>query len=174
MTDIATRVSQVLADNITDTDVPHGQTLVEAQWEVQPFTDGPIVLLNGTIQDVIQQLKVINPSITNDPDTLPIRNSPFNGTTIKTPSGTCTCDNHKGGDLDTAIDEVHYLNGLTGQPRMGTGPRTCNRPSCEWDVGIYGCNFVSDLPGWCIPPTRRKTQKEYWNGEWKLTGRDFF
>ncbi|KAF8850124.1 hypothetical protein BDZ45DRAFT_680021 [Acephala macrosclerotiorum] len=128
--------------------VLEGYNIVDIQWEVLTTAGGPTVLVNGTIQEVYQQLSAINPDFETE----------FPPTDKKSLARRAVAaekrDNEKrytvesyfcGGrwaycDFDSIISGVNYLDGVSGSPTNGPGPGNCGRVSCSYDAAIYWCN----------------------------------
>lgn len=89
------------------------------QWEVPAFPDGPPLKMNGTIQEVIAQLREINPhldeSIAAGHDTLHKRTD-FTGATFH-------CHTyHNSGWKSKVEDGITYLRKVGGVPSRTPGP----------------------------------------------------
>lgn len=121
-----------------------GLTVHEAEWQVQAFRDGPLLQLNGTVQEVHRQLTALNPNYEAD----------FGGNATEAgdveargeywADSKVTCGAPWYGYTERGYNEaVHYLSWHKGRPNMGAGPRQCWRVSCSWNTGVYICNDVS-------------------------------
>ncbi|CEN61057.1 hypothetical protein ASPCAL07724 [Aspergillus calidoustus] len=146
-----------------------GFELVDVAWDVEVFPGGPHVLLNGTVQDVYEQLIELNPDFIIDlsdlydedddvdedslstltPSTSSTRSSSL-GVAQPTPSTIVEkrqslrdyfCFGRWPGASRRRIGEgVSYLRRIPGTPTLGPGPGSCGRVSCSYDAAIYMCN----------------------------------
>ncbi|GJC80756.1 hypothetical protein ColLi_03594 [Colletotrichum liriopes] len=116
------------------------------RWEFEPFP-GENVVLNGTIEQVLAELKQINPNY-----------SPFSSAPHEPVSSLSTrqqhqiherdsvlCDNPNWGRVHVLKSQIglDYLKAVKGQPSAGPGPGNCGRVSCGYMTGIWFCNDVS-------------------------------
>lgn len=124
------------------------------EWEVEVFPGGPTVILNGTVEEVREELLKLNP----DWDEQYLIDVPKSNsstlaqrTTDSTLAGRANfdgasyfCRNRWQDCSATAIyNGIHYLRGITGQPTNGPGPGNCGRVSCSYHSAIWWCNDVS-------------------------------
>lgn len=111
------------------------------QSEVPAFPGGPLVKVNGTVQEVVAQLRELNPhldeSIVPSPDTLQKRTD-FTGALHH-----CHPDSNTGHGPEVE-EGIAYLRKVRGIPSAGPGPASCARVSCSWNSAIVWCN---DNPG---------------------------
>jgi hypothetical protein len=112
-------------------------------WKVETSPGGPIVVLNGTIEEVHAQLLKINPNYDTDFEAIADqREAPQAG-----PSLIKRDDVHCGywalADEQVIETGIAYLRRVQGQPVLGPGPSKCGRVSCSYDSGIWWCNDVS-------------------------------
>ncbi|KAI3393919.1 hypothetical protein diail_3481 [Diaporthe ilicicola] len=140
-------------------------TMVDLSWAVESFPDNATstTILNGTVQEIIQQLIDINPhypvpaslfdgsnNISPDdtagvsPDALPTTGQGVAdiGNQDDPASTSSICTDRWIFARWTAIgDGIDYLRGLKpGRPANGPGPGACGRVSCSWGSAIYWCN----------------------------------
>lgn len=120
---------------------------VRIEWDVQAFPDGGVITLNGTVQDIHEQLLKINPNYDADfnldkLDTgskkLSARNEFSNSTVI------CDPKLFKKGSVYRLGQDIDYLRSLNGQPRNRGGTGACGRVSCAHGTGIWWCKEVSE------------------------------
>ncbi|KAM7210887.1 hypothetical protein V8F06_013729 [Rhypophila decipiens] len=130
-----------LANHVLALEAPiPGYQVQEMTWNVEPFNNGTIVELNGTVQDVVAELIKINPhyleQVDANDDKLPV--------THQQRSHTVNC-NPRPGEWGPA-DEweiqggIRYLRQLYGRPGASAGPGMCGRVSCSHQSAIWWCN----------------------------------
>lgn len=122
-----------------------GYDVFEPQWEVEVSPGGPVVVLNGTAEEVHEELLAMNPNWDSDfPIDLPEdtdgrstleRRTDFSGAKVE-------CWDQRVDSSEIRTGE-RYLRGLTGRPTNKAGPGTCGRVSCSWNSAIWWCNDVS-------------------------------
>ncbi|PIA99143.1 hypothetical protein CB0940_03813 [Cercospora beticola] len=107
------------------------------QWKVPASPGGPLVKMNGTVQEVIAQLRELNPhfdeSSESGHDTLQKRLD-FTGAIYH-------CHQPwNSGYRDIVEDGITYLRKVGGVPNAGPGPASCARVSCSYNGAIVWCN----------------------------------
>ncbi|KAB8203958.1 hypothetical protein BDV34DRAFT_226891 [Aspergillus parasiticus] len=127
-----------------------GFVSAEPSWEVETTPGGPRVILNGTVQQVHEQLLEINPNYDDDFATA------------------------RRGDIEAGIK---HLGGVSGQPSNGPGPGNCGLLSCSWGAAIWWCNdntFTKVLPSFNnIADGAYVILNNCQRGGVKLSGQDF-
>lgn len=118
------------------------------QWDFEVTPGGDHIVLNGTVEQVLEQLGESNPKLM----------ASFNlfgedGQIIKTRDETDPLplkdfrpDCSSGleyGRISAWEDGIKYLKGVPGKPVNGPGPGQCGRVSCSWRTAIIWCNDVS-------------------------------
>lgn len=131
-----------------------GYEVVEFGWEVQASPEGPLYHINGTIQDVVQYLKEVDP--TYEVPELPGAELESRRGSVQSRQLRIDCFNYpvaKGNDIQ---DGINYLMRVGGQPSNGPGPGACGRVSCSYNAAIWWCNDVCILYAW--PTKTRQAQ----------------
>ncbi|KAF6810114.1 hypothetical protein CSOJ01_06526 [Colletotrichum sojae] len=123
------------------------------QWEVQAHPDGEKIKLNGTAQEVLKQLRSINPDYDShfglDEDDeeaetgLQERQIPGTGTNVL--FQTVICNQFEKAYQNRVLEGAQYLRRTKGQPELSAGPQECGRVSCAYNAAIWWCNDVSSL-----------------------------
>ncbi|KAB8221394.1 hypothetical protein BDV33DRAFT_202633 [Aspergillus novoparasiticus] len=123
-----------------------GYGVVDLSWEVQTTPGGPKVNLNGTVQEVHEQLLAINPNYEQDFAAL---NADEKREFTFEKRDTVTCYQYPQANHNDVESGIKYLRGVPGQPTNGPGPNNCGRVSCGNNAGIWWCNdntFSKTLP----------------------------
>jgi hypothetical protein len=116
-----------------------GYDIVNMTWSVEVFRRHPPHTLNGTVEEVYDQIRKINPAFELKPRIKRDISAPI-GSTVP---GKLLCS-----DFPTAYCEyvkigMDYLDGIAGKPGALAGPKLCGRVSCGYNAAIYWCNDVS-------------------------------
>jgi len=133
---------------VTTSPIP-GYAVQEVAWEVQATPGGPYLRLNGTVQEVFNQLRQVNPTFDTDFGIdLDSSNRRTRITTssanskYQVESNTCLPDRDTA-NLDIILNEgIPYLRSVPGQPGE-SGRGVCGRVSCSWKSAIWWCIDVS-------------------------------
>jgi hypothetical protein len=132
-------------------------------WDVEVSPGGPIITLNGTIEEVHAQLTKINPN--HDAEfALHNTNKPAPGTTAlkKRADGWQSvrgCSTRWEKALSTTVDDMILgLDAAKGKPNEGPGPGTCGQVSCKDDNSIWWCNDVKTPLSPFLSPPRSSLQ----------------
>lgn len=122
-----------------------GAFQVPVEWDVKPFPDGPTITLEGTIQEVHEQLLEINPKYDSDFDLpgLAARNTLKARTDFSNSKVYCDANVFGKCTVNRLRQGIDYLRGVGDQPRNGGGPGACGRVSCSYGTAIWWCNDVS-------------------------------
>ncbi|KAL2826231.1 hypothetical protein BDW59DRAFT_171895 [Aspergillus cavernicola] len=125
-----------------DIDPPEGYGLHIPEWDVEITPGGERVTLNGTVEEVREELLRLNPRWNDDfleglPDesehsTL-VKRTDFYGAKY-------VCGRWSGARHNPIVDGIKYLRGISGRPGAGPGPGNCGRVSCSYDSAIWWCN----------------------------------
>ncbi|KAJ0304921.1 hypothetical protein COL5a_004408 [Colletotrichum fioriniae] len=126
--------------------------LMTIEWEVHAHPGGENLILTGTVEEILKELRTINPNYDQD----------FRITTLSSPESvdaaiesavTQADDTFKDAPVDCAgYDDADrkrlahgagYLLDVKGKPIRGPGPGSCGRVSCSWNSAIYWCNMGS-------------------------------
>lgn len=131
--------------------------LVTAEWEVEATPGGELVTLYGTVQEVVAQLRELNPhwdtdfpevdepeddastfedSVEGDDNSTLVKRTDFSGS-----SYTCKGPNKANANTSRIRDGISYLRRVSGRPKIGKN--VCSRVSCSGNSGIRWCNRVS-------------------------------
>ncbi|KAI9367243.1 hypothetical protein BJX61DRAFT_547663 [Aspergillus egyptiacus] len=103
-----------------------------AIWEVRPSPDAAPLTLNGTIDDVHDQLRAINPNYDEDWKDHPV------GSGIVRRYLDIRCEGYLDAVPDRIREGIEYLRKVKGRPSLP--PHTCGRVSCSWRSAIRWCN----------------------------------
>ncbi|KKY32191.1 hypothetical protein UCDDA912_g07867 [Diaporthe ampelina] len=127
---------------------------IDLSWVVEtiPGNATSTTVINGTVQDVYEQVKGINPSY------IERLNKYLDSKASMTPPNTfrsfdsmadrpgncgycnvCTKRWAPAAYMIT-LDGINYLRNITGRPASSPGPGSCGRVSCEWGTSIWWCN----------------------------------
>ncbi|KAK4191277.1 hypothetical protein QBC35DRAFT_471016 [Podospora australis] len=126
-----------------------GYEIVPVTWEVRAFDDGPLLSINGTVEQVMDELRKINPNIDAEVHAaaaaakLENRDSPSLDTSLL--SKRYDREGHFCGGrwpvaaIGSIWSGIEYLRGVKGQPGQ-SGSGKCGRVSCSDNGAIYWCN----------------------------------
>ncbi|WXC44252.1 hypothetical protein QX201_003989 [Fusarium graminearum] len=132
-----------------DLDAPiEGYGVVVPEWEVEITPGGPTTVLNGTIEEVHDELLQLNPDwdeeyAGNSTDSeLTERDSGFE---LFGRTDFSDAEYHCGGRWPkcrtTFVNQgISYLRRTKGKPTNGPGPGNCGRVSCSFNSAIWWCN----------------------------------
>lgn len=130
------------------------------QWEVPVSRDGRTAVLNGTVQQVYQQLLEINPNYEAEFGTVEEIHAPALAQTDR-PSKALDkqdtwsdCGRFDPARADPIWAGIDHLNHVSGTPWSGPGPRACSQVSCSYNSAIWWCNDVSCGGPTPSPPPR--------------------
>ncbi|KAH9236308.1 hypothetical protein K456DRAFT_1832328, partial [Colletotrichum gloeosporioides 23] len=113
------------------------------EWEVQAFPGGETQIISGTVEQVLDELRKINPNYDED---FGIKNITESGLTdIVGPKadfeGAATvCDGWELANTARIREGISHLDGVDGKPHRGAGPASCGRVSCSYNSAIWWCN----------------------------------
>ncbi|KAK8127251.1 hypothetical protein PG984_008359 [Apiospora sp. TS-2023a] len=118
-----------------------GATITDMIWRGQIEVGGPEMNFSGTIQEVVAQIKQINPDFPaglNTSLSFKQDDKPNDGHQVQCGIGGDAGDHAYVNDIWAGID---YLHGIPGNCGVNAGPRnTCSRVSCSWNSGIWLCS----------------------------------
>ncbi|KAJ0120861.1 hypothetical protein J7T55_015596 [Diaporthe amygdali] len=123
-----------------------GYSVEVLQWEVLVSLDGQTATLNGTVQQIYQQLLKINPEYAAE---IGMIKKGFTSSLTDTRRSlgvsevqdTWTVCGHFDPARASAIWEgIDYLYTIDGKPGSKPGPRMCGQVSCSYDSAIWWCN----------------------------------
>ncbi|GMF68816.1 unnamed protein product [Aspergillus oryzae] len=117
-----------------------GYGVEDLSWEVQTTPGGPKVNLNGTVQEVHEQLLAINPNYEQEFAAL---NADKKRELTFEKRDTVTCYQYPQANHKYVESGIKYLRSVPGQPTNGPGPNNCGRVSCSYNAAIWWCNDVS-------------------------------
>ncbi|KAM0388309.1 hypothetical protein ACHAO7_010545 [Fusarium culmorum] len=135
--------------NAVDPDAPiEGYGVVVPEWEVEVTPGGPTTVLNGTIEEVHEELLQLNSDwdeeyAGNSTDSeLTERDSGFE---LFARTDFSDAEYHCGGRWPkcrtTFVNQgISYLRRTKGKPTNGPGPGNCGRVSCSFNSAIWWCN----------------------------------
>lgn len=123
-------------------------------WEISATPGGPKIILNGTAQEVHDQLLELNPNFDED---FGLHEPITEGSDTSDDAAGLTKRNIFPGNAgyncfgrwgfvftDTLWDGIDYLRRVGGQPSNGPGPGNCGRVSCSYRTAIHWCNDVCE------------------------------
>ncbi|KAF6835525.1 hypothetical protein CPLU01_04201 [Colletotrichum plurivorum] len=116
------------------------------EWEIQAFESGPMLTLNGTIEEVNSQVLEINPDFEfNEPSESELaalydasafeKRTDFSGSHYM-----CDTRDWMPCYLSRIKKGITHLRGTSGRPKNGPGPGNCGRVSCAGRSAIWWCN----------------------------------
>ncbi|KAE9567778.1 hypothetical protein CGMCC3_g16073 [Colletotrichum fructicola] len=120
-----------------------GYSVYVPEWEVQAFPGGEIQIIGGTVEQVLDELRKINPNYDED---FGIGNVTESGLTdVVGPKadfeGAATvCDGWELANTARIREGISHLDGIDGKPHRGAGPASCGRVSCSYNSAIWWCN----------------------------------
>ncbi|KAI7778631.1 hypothetical protein LA080_001961 [Diaporthe eres] len=115
-----------------------GYGVVDFGWEVRTSPEGPLHHINGTIQDVVQYLKEVDP--TYEVPVVPVARLESRQSLVESRQLRIDCFNWPVANGNRIQDGINYLMGVGGQPSNGPGPGACGRVSCSYNAAIWWCN----------------------------------
>ncbi|KAK3314492.1 hypothetical protein B0H66DRAFT_641876 [Apodospora peruviana] len=129
-----------------------GYTVEDFTWRVDPFNNGTMVNITGTVEQVYDELAKVNPGRFS-PDAV-------NNITAFSKRGVDNkelyyvhCGDQGWGWQPAWKDQieigVRYLMGVSGAPTQGPGPGSCGRVSCSEKSAIWWCN--DNKVSWTLP-----------------------
>ncbi|RGP76820.1 hypothetical protein FLONG3_5063 [Fusarium longipes] len=118
------------------------------EWEVEVTPGGHKTVLRGTVEEVHEELRKLNPDydeqfINNstaselserDSDTDLVRRTDFSGSKYHCRGWLKTC---KTWAIRSGIETLRHVK---GKPKNGPGPGNCGRVSCSYNSAIWWCN----------------------------------
>ncbi|KAI7777965.1 hypothetical protein LA080_002877 [Diaporthe eres] len=116
------------------------------QWEVPVSRDGRRTILNGTIQQVYQQLLEINPHYEAEFGPAEGKYTPglsqvFGSYELAERRDTWSdCGRFDAAKAVPIWEGINHLNHVSGTPVSRPGPGTCGRVSCSYNSAIWWCN----------------------------------
>ncbi|KAB8207741.1 hypothetical protein P875_00117052 [Aspergillus parasiticus SU-1] len=133
-----------------------GYTIEEFSWEVETTPGGPTVVLNGTVEKVLSQLREINPNYDTEfptvvPEIQPAEQAAEGEDTSShlVKRGDVVCGKFPSAYQSDIDQGIKYLRTVPGKPQRGPGPGSCGQVSCSWSSAIWWCNdntFTKVLP----------------------------
>lgn len=130
-----------------DYSIPGYETVIPA-WKGPAFVDGPDLILDGTVEQVHDQLVALNPNYDSDfgftePKAQGHDEAGLTKRNVFPDDAGYNCFGQWGFVFtDTLWAGIDYLRGVGGQPWMGPGVGTCARVSCSYRTAIWWCNDV--------------------------------
>ncbi|KAI8301863.1 hypothetical protein K4K59_000857 [Colletotrichum sp. SAR11_240] len=118
-----------------------GYSVYVPEWEVQAFPGGETQIISGTVEQVLDELRKINPNYDED---FGIKNITESGLTdIVGPKanfeGAATvCDGWELANTARIREGISHLDGVDGKPHRGAGPASC------YNSAIWWCNDLKD------------------------------
>ncbi|KJZ79315.1 hypothetical protein HIM_01466 [Hirsutella minnesotensis 3608] len=130
-----------------------GYDVFTPEWEVEMSPKGRTIRLNGTIEEVYQELLQLNPKYeqefvsdqepqqepSSSPQTPPNSTSSIQG--IDWNVGSTVCGGKWAPASAQRIREgIRHLRRVRGRPGSQAGPARCGRVSCSYNSAIWWCN----------------------------------
>lgn len=125
-----------------------GYRVEDVQSEVLVNLKGLLVTMNGTVQQVYQQILEINPEYESEfgpvwnataPTPDEIWRANFAAERRETWSD---CGHWDPARAEAIWEGINHLNHVSGRPMSKPGPGVCGRVSCSYDSAIWWCNDV--------------------------------
>lgn len=122
------------------------------EWEIQAFESGPMLTLNGTIEEVNSQVLQINPDFKIAEPSESELAAAYDASTFEKRtdfSGShymCDTRDWQPCYVSRIKNGISHLRGTSGRPKNGPGPGNCGRVSCAGRSAIWWCNDVRPLP----------------------------
>ncbi|KAK8127860.1 hypothetical protein PG984_008968 [Apiospora sp. TS-2023a] len=104
------------------------------QWNVE-VAPGQTEVLNGTVQQVYEQILQMNPDFRLGDTQLQSR-----GLRPQKRTSTVQCGIYDPGFTWAIQDGINYLRRVPGKPSEGPGPGNCGQVSCSYNSAIWWCN----------------------------------
>ncbi|GAB1198684.1 hypothetical protein APSETT444_008012 [Aspergillus pseudonomiae] len=112
-----------------------GYTVEEISWEVETTPGGPTVVLNGTVEKVLSQLREINPNYEAEFATVvpeidePAKESAeeAGASSHLAKRGDVVCGKFPSAYANNIDQGIKYLRSVPGQPQRGPGPGSCGQ-----------------------------------------------
>ncbi|KAM7198938.1 hypothetical protein V8F20_006005 [Naviculisporaceae sp. PSN 640] len=117
-----------------------GYTVSEITWQVDPFNNGTLYNITGTIEQVHDQIEKINPSykaLVHTPNSGEQSLAAAGDWSARCGPGTLGWER---ASRDPIYNGIYYLRHVGGQPTQGPGFGSCSRVSCSWQSAIWWCN----------------------------------
>jgi len=149
---------------------PKGYTEVEMKWDIvvdRQNHPNVTTTFNGTIESAMRQAQALNPDFFTqvgiDADQFNANEPPVMLSHEKTKTASKTVDFPFPFNIQTAIScfdkmtgwhgassagieqQIKYLRGVPGHPRLSPGPSECVRVSCSWNDAVWWCNDVRSI-----------------------------
>lgn len=119
------------------------------QWEVPVSRDGRTAILNGTVQQVYQQLLEVNPNYEAEFGSIEGKYTPelsrtYGSSEVLERQDTWSdCGRFDAAKAVPIWEGINHLNHVSGTPVSNPGPGMCGRVSCSYNSAIWWCNDVS-------------------------------
>ena len=128
-----------------------GYSIEEFSWEVETTPGGPTVVLNGTVEKVLSQVRGINPNYEAEFATVvpeivqPAEHAAEEEDTSShlVKRGDVVCGKFPFAHQSDIDQGIKYLRSVPGKSQRGPGPGSCGQVSCSWSSAIWWCNDVS-------------------------------
>ncbi|OHF03062.1 hypothetical protein CORC01_01820 [Colletotrichum orchidophilum] len=117
------------------------------EWELELTPGGEKAFLNGTVQEVFDEIHHMNPLYSKafgldlyptTPPSAKEKRADFSDARV-------ICQNFPAGSVSAGYDVIRYLRAFPGKPINDAGPGTCGRVSCSWGTAIWWCNDDNKL-----------------------------
>ncbi|KAK1658320.1 hypothetical protein BDP55DRAFT_698437 [Colletotrichum godetiae] len=129
-----------------------GFDLMTVEWEVQAHPGGENLTLTGTVEEVLKELRIINPNYDQDFGITTLSFTEAIDAAIESAvtqaddvfkDAPVNCAGYDDADRKRLAQGARYLLDVQGKPTRGPGPGSCGRVSCSWNAAIYWCNMDS-------------------------------
>ncbi|KAH0439210.1 hypothetical protein CcaCcLH18_03005 [Colletotrichum camelliae] len=124
-----------------------GYSVYVPEWEVQAFPGGETQILSGTVEQVLDELRKINPNYDEDFGIKNVTESEltdFVGPKADFEGAPTACDGLELANTARIREGISHLDGVDGKPHRGAGPASCGRVSCSYNSAIWWCNDLKD------------------------------
>ncbi|KAF6803853.1 hypothetical protein CMUS01_14989 [Colletotrichum musicola] len=115
------------------------------QWDFEVTPSGDHVVLNGTVEQVVEQLRESNPKLMvsfnlSGKDGQEITALGENVPALPLSLFRTQCHAFRPGAVVSWAAGIRYLEAVPGKPANGPGPGECGRVSCSYNTQIWWCN----------------------------------
>ncbi|KAG7053123.1 Secreted protein [Colletotrichum scovillei] len=129
-----------------------GFDLMAIEWDVQAHPGGENLTLTGTVEEVLKELRTINPNYDQDFGITSLTSTKAIDAAIESAvtqaddtfkDAPVNCAGYDDADRKRLAQGARYLLDVKGKPTRGPGPGSCGRVSCSYNSAIYWCNMDS-------------------------------
>ncbi|KAK0379906.1 hypothetical protein CLIM01_02699 [Colletotrichum limetticola] len=119
---------------------------------VQAHPSGENLTLTGTVEEVLKELRTINPDYDQDFGITALTSTEAIDAAIESAvtqandtfkDAPVNCAGYDDVDRKRLAQGARYLLDVKGKPTRGPGPGSCDCVSCSWNSAVYWCNMDS-------------------------------